>query len=280
MLLVNRWTKAVLDLGAVMSSEEQTIWLFRKRIRDFDRLVPGLGLFVSFLTITQSDVSVDSGYRWVTSVLGSMRKQFRRRGLSFFYLAALEIQPKRYRRYGVLAPHWHIVIGHSLVDALPHGERLKNGHVKKVRDGSVITWDWLKRNVKQRFGMFFCCDAWSPSVEGYLAKYLAKDELLREFKGRLGRRVRVFASSRLPVEFQMTGLQELEFKELLDNYPDLGDLFWRRERSCIVGRGKEVLDQWACEGSPSPVVRYPRVRVIRGDWIVAGVSQNFGCGVS
>jgi len=260
-----------------MSSEEQTVWLFRKRIRDFDRLVSGLGLFVSFLTITQSDVSVDTGYRWVTSVLGSMRKLFRRRGLSFFYVAALEIQPKRYRRYGVLACHWHIVIAHSLANALPHGRRLENGHVEKVRDGSVVSWDWLFKNVKQKFGIYFCCDSWSRSVEDYLGKYLAKDELLKEFKAKCTRRVRVFASSRFPVEFQMVGLQELEFKELINDYPDLADLFWRRERSCIVGRGKEVLDQWACDGSLSPVVRYPRVRVIRGDWIAAGVTGNFSC---
>ena len=280
MILKNRWTNEVIELNDVMTSEEQTVWLFRKRIRDFDRLVPGLGLFVSFLTITQSDVSVDSGYRWVTSVLGSMRKQFRRRGLSFFYVAALEIQPKRYRRYGVLASHWHIVIAHSLAGALPHGRRLENGHVEKVRDGSVVTWDWLFRNVKQKFGIYFCCDSWSRSVEDYLGKYLAKDELLKEFKAKLGRRVRVFASSRFPVEFQMNGLQELEFKELLDDHPDLAALFWRREKSCIVGRGKEVLDRWACEGSLLPVVRYPRVRVIRGDWIAAGVTQDFARRVS
>jgi len=280
MLLINRWSKEVLEFGDVMTSEEQTVWLFRKRIKDFDRLVEGLGLSVSFLTVSQSDVSVDSGFRWVTAVMGSMRKQFRRRGLAFFYVAALEIQPKRYRRYGVLAPHWHIVIAHSLADALPHGERLKNGHVKKVRDGSVITWDWLRKNVKQKFGMYFCCDAWSRSVEDYLAKYLAKDELLKEFKAKLGRRVRVFASSQLPVEFQMDGLQGLEFKELLSDHPDLAELFWHRERSSIVGRGKEILDRWACDGSVSRVVRYPRVRVIRGDWIAAGVTRNYGHKVS
>ena len=280
MLLVNRWTKEVLDLGAMMGPEEQTIWLFRKRIRDFDRLVLGLGLFVSFLTITQSDVSVDSGFHWITGVMDSMRKQFRRRGLLFFYVAALEIQPKRYRRYGVLASHWHVVIAHSLADGLPHGRRLENGRVEKVRDGSVVTWEWLFKNVKQKFGIYFCCDSWSRSVEDYLGKYLAKDELLREFKAKLNRRVRVFASSRFPVEFQMTGLQALEFKALLDDHPDLAALFWRRERSSVVGRGKEILDQWACDGSLLPVVRYPRVRVIRGDWIVAGVLGNFKRGVS
>lgn len=276
MLLINRWTKEVLELPGVMTSEEQTAWLFRKRIRDFDRLVHGLGLSVSFLTVTQSDVSVDSGFHWITGLMHAMRENFRRRGLSFFYVAALEIQEKRYRRYGVLAAHWHIVIGHSLAGALPHGRRLENGYVGKVRDGSVITWDWLFKNVKQRFGIYFCCDSWSRSVEDYLGKYLAKDELLREFKAKLGRRVRVFASSRFPVEFQMNGLQALEFKELLDDHPDLVDLFWRREKSCIVGRGKEVLDAWACDGSCLPVVRYPRVRVIRGDWIAAGVTQGFG----
>jgi hypothetical protein len=274
-LLINRWTKEVLDLGSEMSSEERTVWLFRKRIKDFDRLVLGLGLSVSFLTVTQSDVSVESGFHWITALMQGMKKNFDRRGLWFFYVAALEIQPKRYRRYGVLASHWHIVIGYSLPGALPHGRRLENGHVEKVREGSVITWDWLFKNVKQKFGMYFCCDSWSRSVEDYLGKYLAKDELLKEFKARLGRRVRVFASSRFPVEFQMTGLQAIEFEQLVVDHPDLADLFWHRERSSIVGRGKEVCDRWAPDGSAVAVVRYPRVRVIRGEWIEFGVRRVF-----
>ena len=122
-------------------------------MKDFDRVKDFFGLPVSFLTITQSDVSVDTGYRWVSSVMDSMRHAFRRCGLKFFYVAALEIQPKRYRRYGVLAPHWHIAIAHDDKLALPHGERLANGHVRKARDGSVVTWTWLHENVKQKYSI-------------------------------------------------------------------------------------------------------------------------------
>lgn len=267
MLLKNRLNGEMRDFGSMMTAEEQTVWLFKLRIKDFDRLIAGKQLAVSFLTITQSDVSLDTGFRWVSGVMNNMRRLFVRRGLAFFYVAALEIQPKRYRRYGVLAPHWHIAIAHSLADALPHAKRLENGHVQKERDGSVVTWDWLFENVKQKFGMYFCCDCWSRSVFDYLGKYLAKDALLKEFKEKLGRRVRVFASSRFPVEFQMSWLHKLDFGKMLMEFPDLADLYWRRERSCIVGRGKEVLEKVDIDGDVFTKIRYPRVRVIRGEWI-------------
>ena len=272
MLLKNRLNGSLKDFGVgLMSPEDRTLWLFRKRIKDFDRLWFSLGLSCSFLTITQSDVSVDSGYRWITDVMRGMRQMFVRRGLHFFYVAALEIQPKRYVKYGVLASHWHIAIAHSLDGALPHSDRVEvNGRlrVRKVRDGSVVTWDWLLANVKQKFGLYFCCDCWSRNVEDYLGKYLAKSELLKEFKEKLGRRVRVFASSRFPVEHQMTWFQKKDFGDLMIEHPDLEDLYWHREGASIVGRGKEVVPYVAWNGEEREKIRYPRVRVIRGEWVL------------
>ena len=272
MLLKSRLNGECKEFGAgMMSPEDRTLWLFRKRIKDFDRLQFGLGLYGSFLTITQSDLSVDTGFRWITRTMQDMRQLFVRRGLSFFYVAALEIQPKRYVKYGVLAPHWHIAIAHSLADSLPHADRVDvNGclRVRKVRDGSVVTWDWLLANVKQKFGMYFCCDSWSRNVEDYLGKYLAKSELLKEFKEKLGRRVRVFASSRFPVEHQMTWFQKKDYSDLIIEHPDLEDLYWHREGASIVGRGKEVVSYLGWDDSPREKIRYPRVRVIRGEWVI------------
>ena len=272
MILKSRLNGEVKEFGVgLMTPEERTLWNFRKRIKDFDRLQLALGLSCSFLTITQSDVSVDTGYRWISEVMVNLRKLFVHRGLFLFYVAALEIQPKRYVKYGVLAPHWHIAIAHSLDDALPHAERVEvNGRlrVRKVRDGSVVNWDWLRENVKQKFGLYFCCDCWSRDVEDYLGKYLAKSELLKEFKEKLGRRVRVFASSRFPVEHQMTWFQKKDFGDLMLEHPDLEDLYWHREGASIVGRGKEVVPYVGWDGEQREKIRYPRVRVIRGEWVL------------
>ena len=277
MLLRNRFNGELRDFGGLMSSEERSLWLFKKRIKDFDRVSNALELEKSFLTITQSDVSLDTGYRWVSGVMNLMQKTFRRRGLDFFYVAALEIQPKRYVKYGVLAPHWHIAIAHSLSDALPHAVRVEsNGRqrVKKLRDGSIITWDWLHSNVKQKFGMYFCCDCWSRDVEEYLGKYLAKAELLREFKEKLGRRVRVFASSRFPVEHQMSWLQKTDYRELLGREPELGSLYWRREGAAIIGRGREIVESVGWDGELLEKVKYPRVAVIRGEWVLPSSGEQ------
>ena len=272
MLLKNRLNGEFKTFGSgYQSPEDRTLWLFRKRIKDFDRLQGSLALSCSFLTITQSDLSLDTGYHWVTDVLHNARRVCNRRGVLLFYVAALEIQPKRYVKYGVLAPHWHIAIAHSLADAFPHADRVEvNGRlrVRKVRDGSVITWDWLKENVKQKFGLYFCCDCWSRNVEDYLGKYLAKSELLKEFKEKLGRRVRVFASSRFPVEHQMTWFQKKDYGDLMIEHPDLEDLYWHREGASIVGRGKEVVSYVGWDGEQREKVRFPRVRVIRGEWVL------------
>lgn len=268
MLFRNRWNGTLWESSSWLSPEGRTLWLFKKRIQDFDRLRDGLELHTSFLTITQSDVSVDSGYRWISGVMDSMRHVFKRRGLLEYYVAALEIQPKRYRKYGVLAPHWHIAIAHSLEDALPHARRdQETGRIRKERNGSVITWDWLHQNIKQKFGMYFCCDCWSRNVLDYLGKYLAKEELLKDFKERLGRRVRVFASSRFPVEYQMSWIQEMDYRKLVEESPDMADWFWRREGSSIVARGKEIVEGVSFDGWPIEKVRYPRVYKIAGEWV-------------
>jgi hypothetical protein len=266
--LKNRFTGESLVLD-VMTREERSLWRLRKRLKDFQNLVYERQLLVSFLTITQSDKSVSDGYRWVTNVMKAMRAQVKRSGSELFYVAVLEIQPKRYRERGVLAPHWHVAIGCTSPGLLPHAERQTGGKIKKVRNGALITWDWLFSNIKQKFGMYFCCDAYSSNIYNYLAKYLAKGQELEDFRSRLGRRVRLFSSSRIPVQYQMTGNQKLEHAAVLESEPAFGELYCRREDARIVFRVKEVKKVQLVRDTFVLKVRYPKVRSISGDWVPA-----------
>lgn len=252
-----------------LSAEERTLWKFRKRLRDFERVVVALGLSLSILTVTQSDASVDSGFRWVTDVMRKMRQSFKRCGFPLFYIAVLEVQPKRFYSSGVLAAHWHIVIAYSVVGSLPHTKMAESGRFEKVRDGSVITWGWFDKNVKQKIGVYFCCDVWGRvGVESYLEKYLLKPCLLKEYREKVGRRVRVFASSVIPVEFQMSWFQKIEYASLVEGQPELGNLRWRREGSSIVGRAVEVVTSIDCYEEPREKIRYPVVCKIAGEWLL------------
>lgn len=253
----------------MMSSEERTLWLLRKRLKDFDKCVNTEHLFVSFLTITQSDESLAEGYRWISGVMKMMRQKVIREGSKFYYVAVLEIQPKRYKEKGILAPHWHVAIATSSLGNLPHAKHDdENGRIKKIRDGSIVTWDWLHANVKQKFGMYFCCDAYSVNVLDYLGKYLAKGSELFAFRQIVGKKVRVFSASRFLVEYQETLGQAAERKKLIEDFPEFADLYWRREGSKIVAHGKEDIriNYWADKFLVK--IRYPKIHTIRGDWLV------------
>jgi hypothetical protein len=265
MKLTNRFDGREFVVTSRMSSGERSLWRLKKRIRDFDNCVNMERLQVSFLTITQSDKSIGEGYKWITKLMDGMRHVFKREGLQFYYVAVLEIQPKRYRERGVLAPHWHVAIGTGAVNGLPHGER-SNGKIKKVRNGSVVTWDWLYANIKQKLGMYFVCDCWSSHVYDYLGKYIAKGGELEKFRAKLGRRVRVFSASRFPVKYQMTEGQEGEYQSLISSSPESGDLYWRREDSKIVARAKEVKLIELVNGLQFKKVRYPKIHVIKSEW--------------
>jgi len=271
----NRFSGKKIELSGMMSSEERTLWLLRKRLKDFDRCVNTEHLFVSFLTITQSDKSVADGYHWISDVMGAMRKKIHRGGSKFYYVAVLEIQPKRYKEKGVLAPHWHIAIATSKLGNLPHAKHDdENGRIKKIRDGSIVTWDWLHDNVKQKFGMYFCCDAYSVNVYDYLGKYLAKGNELFAFRQIVGKKVRVFSASRFLVEYQETLGQAGERKKLIESHPEFEDLYWRREGSRIVARGKEEIkiNYWANKFLVK--IKYPKIHTISGDWLVVGQDRG------
>jgi len=268
MHLVNRFDGREFNAGARMSSGERSLWRLKKRIRDFDNCVNIEHLRVSFLTVTQSDKSIGEGYRWITKLMHAMGQKFKREGCKFYYVAVLEIQPKRYRERGVLAPHWHVAIATSAENGLPHGARV-DGRIKKVRDGGVVTWDWLYQNIKQKFGMYFVCDCWSTHVYDYLGKYIAKGGDLDDFKNKLGKRVRVFSASRFKVCYQMTEGQEGEYKNLLGLSPESEELYWHREDSKIVGRAKCVEFVPLVGDLVFKKVKYPKIHIIKSDWQIS-----------
>lgn len=272
MKLKNRFTGQEATISGVMSDAERSLWRLKKRIRDFDQCVQRENLKVSFLTVTQSDKSIGQGYRWITKVMHAMRMQFKRAGYAFYYVAVLEIQPKRYREKGVLAPHWHIAIAVSVDGGLPHAIR-EEGRIKKVRNGKIITWSWLLENIKQKFGMYFVCDCYSSHVYDYLGKYIAKGGELDDFKQKIGRKVRVFSASRMPVGYQMSEGQSGEYANLVNSFPDFLDLYWRREDSRIVGRAKEVTEEKFIN-MVIRKVRYPKIHTIKPDWLVLDFEEK------
>jgi hypothetical protein len=184
---------------------------------------------------------------------------------------ALEIQPKRYLKYGVLAPHWHVAIACSMAGAFPHAESWKDEggrrHIRKIRDGKIVTWSWLHQNAMQKFGMYFICDAWSKQVYGYLSKYLPKPDLLDDFKKRVGKKVHVFSSSHFPIENKMGFQQWQEYQSMVRAEPEIADLYWRREGSRIVGRAKHVVEREWGSGWVQRRVAYDKVLSIPGIWL-------------
>jgi hypothetical protein len=263
----------------IQSGEDRSAWLFGRRIKDFDRLMAGEKMCLTFLTVTQSNQTIGDGSKWVSSVMRAMQIFIKRRGEKIYYVAVLEIQPKRYKQYGVLAAHWHIAIASSKPDLFPHAKRSDEGHIIKVRNGKIITWAWLFENVKQKFGLYFVCDGWGKSVYDYLAKYLAKDELLREFKKKMQeqgkQRVKVFSSSRFPIEYQMNWIQQRDYKLLVADEPDIKNLYWRREGSPIVARAKRIQEGDVLENGYKlhDKIFYDKVLRVPGEWILLGSEE-------
>ena len=268
----NRITGEHIDLP-VFEKSGRSFYLCGRRLHDYDRLAWRKDLRSSLLTISQSDEKISEGYKYISSVMDLMRQKFVRAGELFYYVAVLEIQPQRYKKYGVLAPHWHAAVGSPVVNAFPHAVKDKiTGKIKKVNDGKIITWSWLYKNLKQKFGMYFIEDCWSDGIYDYLMKYLSKENVLmdkfREEERKKGRRVRIFSSSRIPYADQMSPVQVQEYNLMLVDNPELADLYWRREGSAMVARAKRVeLSEWGDSGRFSGSVRYEKVAVIKGEWV-------------
>lgn len=268
MRLKNRKTGGKIVLSD-LDDGGKTLWRFRTRVRFFERLIWIFHLHVSFLTFSLSDENIEIDARAINRVVGDMCQVVRRAGYKIFYLKVVEINPRRFLKYGKLVRHFHLVVMTNCKDAFPHAKKSDvSGRIVKVRDGKIITFDWLLKNAKQKLGIYFCCDAWSRNIYDYLGKYLSKPGLMDEFKKQHGKRVSVFSSSVLPIDFKMDSAQSTDYYKLLAGFPDAVDLYWRREGSRIVGRAKSVDEKYFEDGSSVVKISYPKILTIPSEWIV------------
>jgi hypothetical protein len=264
---------------ANMSAEERSLWGYRMRIKELDYVKASEKMYLTFLTITQSDKTIGDGSRWITDLMKALVMAVKRADEKIYYVAVLEIQPKRYKKYGVAAAHWHIAIICSREFAFPHARRDKEtGRIQKIRDGKIITWDWLYQNAMQKFGLYFCCDGWGRSVYDYLGKYLAKGDDLVDFKKIMlqhgKKKVRIFSSSRFPIQYQGKWYQQDERKKMIEKYPDIEYLYWRRVGSKLVALAKRVVpgQVWRNGYQMRSRIFYDRVSSISGEWVLDEIS--------
>jgi len=149
---------------------------FRRSCLALDRVAlefPDLQLY--FLTLTLSDKNLSVCNKNLNRFIDFLRKSFNRSKLPFYYVWVVELQKKRYLKYGKLARHWHFVILAGPA-SLPDVEFRQNKvpHYKVLKEGSIIKNSELIK--RWGYGQVFCKYAWSRDVYGYLGKYLEKQD--------------------------------------------------------------------------------------------------------
>jgi len=265
----NRHTGQTFAPKGVFGKRERSMWLKKKRLKDFQNMVTAEGLNVSFLTLTCSDVN--GGEKYFKQVMDSMRHAVVRAGYVFKFVWVLEVQPKRYIKTGELARHWHIVLASDGVGVFPHAkyhkERPRGRKYEKIRDGSVITFDWLHTHTLQKIGQYFCMDGYSRGLYRYLLKYLEGNDLIDELRTSSNKKIRTFGGSSVAVVHQMTEHQSLEFSRLVSSDASFADLNFHREGSRIVCRSYSVSVEHII-GNVYKKRRKSKVEyVIKGDWV-------------
>lgn len=247
MILRSRRTGQQITVNGNIDPAERSRWRFKKQVRALERVARWQDLEFSFLTLTVGDAYSEATYAWVSTIVHAIVERFRRRKLPVYFVGVLEIQPKRYAKWGQLAPHWHLVFAapagsfpHGRYDVVGEWRGKRKQHYFEEREGEVITFDFFKKQWKLKHGQFFVCDAWSRDIMGYLGKYLDKtDPLFEEMKKQNGK-LRRFNTSKFPLEFQLDAYQMGQLYGLWIEEPDSKDLYWRRCDNRLVGYGKEV----------------------------------------
>ncbi|MBA7550299.1 hypothetical protein ES705_42810 [subsurface metagenome] len=177
--LKNKWTGQVFEF--LTDPGSRSLFLFKAVCRGLDRMAQVLGWRVYFLTLTLRDDESLSVNRELNRFLSFLRMRFKRAGVRLIYAWVVELQKKRYLKYGVMCLHWHFVIvapAGSLPDVrfLPDARR----HYQVITDGSLITAVELFKRWGR--GQVLCGYAWS-GVQKYLGKYFTKDyESLADYK--------------------------------------------------------------------------------------------------
>lgn len=157
----------------------RVLYGFRKKCVAIDRIrefYPSLELM--FLTLTLNRLNEDRLSGDLNKFLSFARYRFNQVNAPFYYVWILEIQKKRYIKYLVKVPHWHISIL-TIQGALPDVQFIKDAsryqHYKILKEGSIITARELFKF--WGYGQVFCEKAFSSNLYGYLSKYLEKETL-------------------------------------------------------------------------------------------------------
>jgi len=149
-----------------------------KRLGLFDARMDGLLRWAAahncrmyFLTLTVRDPST-MDLLPLNRLMNFLRWRFRRANMPFAYLWVLEPQLKRYGKYGVMAPHWHIAIA-CPEGALPDVEFRENcrRHWRIRADGRVVKQSELLKH--WGYGVTYCAYA-KGDAKHYMAKYMMK----------------------------------------------------------------------------------------------------------
>jgi len=147
---------------------------FKRVCKGLERVYSGdKGLQLYFLTLTLSDKDLKVCNKNLHKFIDFLQKRFNRSKLPFYYVWVVELQWKRYLKYGKLARHWHFVIL-APAGSLPDVEFRQHQvpHYKIIRDGSLVKNKDLF--IRWGYGQVFCKSAWSKNIYGYLGKYLEK----------------------------------------------------------------------------------------------------------
>ena len=169
MYIINRITGVAFNIDS-----NKLDYKFRKVCNGLDRIwADNKDLQLFFLTLTLSDKNLEVCNKNLNKFIDFLRRRFNRSKLPFFYVWVVELQKKRYYKYGKLARHWHFAIL-APVGSLPDVEYRKNQvpHYKIIRDGSLVKNKDLF--IRWGYGQVFCKSAWSKNIYNYLGKYLQK----------------------------------------------------------------------------------------------------------
>jgi hypothetical protein len=233
-----------------ITADGRSQYRFALACKGLDRLCLEHGLVKYFLTLTLSDDYLRGGNEMISAFTHWLQVAFKRLGVEFAYVWAVELQRKRYLKYGKAALHWHVVVVCPL-GSLPHVEYSGVGPRRRlyvVGDGSVVANGRLVERWGK--GIVFSQLVRSPTVFGYIGKYFTKDYgAVRGFKSEW-LKLRRFGCSNLSFRrwprwaFDWVGSE-------ISNQPDVKDLYFVRSGSKARIRAKSAdgafVDVAACK---------------------------------
>lgn len=181
MRLLNTLTNQVL----IFDEGSRSSYNFKKKCKALERIKKeyakgGKMLQLYFLTITLDPKNIAVANKDLHRFITFMYSRFRRAKLPFYYLWVLELQHKRYKKFGVRAKHWHfafLVPSGSLPDVVYFK---KYPHYRIRKDGFCVS----SKDIYKYWGLgqVLCQVAVrQEKVFGYLGKYLGKEIDYKQF---------------------------------------------------------------------------------------------------